>query len=305
MALVHHAATQNDALRRQTTDQIDRGQRQVVSLQGPRRMVFRQALGGLAPARLQGRAAGQPLQAVAVEGTHAREGIGRQVVRQAHVPHFGVHQTVQQRAAGHPTAADAGADGQIEEGIQVPGRPPAVLAQGRAVDVGLKADRNIQRPPHRAGQIGVGPTRLGRGGNKAVGGRSRLQIDRPEGGDAHRCQPVPVRPQELDGALNRFAGRGRGELDLRLEVIRSRAHSTDEGRAARFDAPEHRVLSHLLVLPAQVYHILRLPAMNKRGCSKPPRTSSLTKGSAARFTWQSAPDSPRQAARTVLVSTGI
>src|SRR5690242_17422227 len=52
VALVHHAAAQDDALRREDAYEADAGQRQVMRFQLPGWMIVGQATGGYSPARL-------------------------------------------------------------------------------------------------------------------------------------------------------------------------------------------------------------------------------------------------------------
>ena len=64
-------------------------------------------------------------------------------------------------------AADAGADGQINESVQPLGRAPFALGQSRAIDVGIKADGQVKCSPQRADKIDIGPAGFGCGGDKA------------------------------------------------------------------------------------------------------------------------------------------
>jgi len=91
----------------------------------------------------------QPLQTVAVVRTEAGEGVGVPVVGNAHVAHLRVDQPMHQPAAQHTAAANAGADGEVEEGVKPLSCAPAMLAQRRAVDVGVEADRELRRPGQR------------------------------------------------------------------------------------------------------------------------------------------------------------
>ena len=95
-------------------------------------------------------------------------------MRQGNVAHFGVDEAVQEMAVHHRPAADACANCQVNKRIQPLRRAPLPFAQRRPVYICVKTNWHAQRRFHRSGKIGVGPTRLGRGGDVAK--RRRLWI---------------------------------------------------------------------------------------------------------------------------------
>ena len=206
---LHHAAAQDHAHRGQ--HQRVRGDRrpQVVGLQIPHLVAPRQVRARTPPALLDGRPGRQPFEAVAMERAPAWIGIARRVPRHGHVPHFRVHQPVQQPAPGHPAAADARADGQVYEGVQAPGRPPAVLAQGRAVHVGVEShgDRPVrarQAGPQEAGDVGAAPAGLRGVRDMSEPRRRRVRVHGSEARDAQRRQgTVPAPPSSITSEFGR------------------------------------------------------------------------------------------------------
>ena len=136
----HHAAAEDDPLRREHADHGDEPEREVAGLELPDRVVAGQLSGGASPARLDRETRRQPFPAIAVVGTDALEWIGLAVVRDPHVPELGVHEPVEKLPARHPSAADPGADGDVAEGVEPLGGTPEVLAEGRRVHVGVEDD---------------------------------------------------------------------------------------------------------------------------------------------------------------------
>ena len=58
----------------------------------------------------------------------------------------------------HAAAAQPGADGQVDKGVQPLRRAPAMFAQRRAVDIRVKADRHAQRLPAPARENRCAPS---------------------------------------------------------------------------------------------------------------------------------------------------
>ena len=107
-----------------------------------------------------------------------------------------------------------GADGQVQERIQSLRRAPAMLAQRRAVDIRVEANRHVESTTNRAGKVGVRPARLGCGGDVAIGWRRGIEIYRAERGNAHGRQVCLLRLEEIDRAANRLVRCGGRELGL-------------------------------------------------------------------------------------------
>ena len=106
--------------------------------------------------------------------------------------HLGMDQAMNELPIDHPAPADAGSNRQVDKRIEPSGRSPAVLAQGRAVHVRIKPHRHVECPADAAHDIDVGPARFGCGGDVAIGGRTRRQVDRAERADADRRQSIPL-----------------------------------------------------------------------------------------------------------------
>ncbi len=183
----------------------------------------------------------EPLPAVTVEGAGAGEGVARDPGHRE-VAHLGVDQPADHSAADHRAAADPGADGEVDVGVQALRRAPAALAEGRAVDVGVDAHRH-SGGRDRTGDVHPGPAGFGGGGEVAEPGMARAQFEGTEGGDADRVQRTGLGGrllEEGDGPGQggaRFAGR---EPDLGLDPVGGRADQADELGPARLDRPEAR-----------------------------------------------------------------
>ncbi len=149
-----------------------------------------------------------------------------------------MHQAVDQPSAHHAAAAQAGANGQVDKGVQALSRAPAVLAQGCAVDIAVKTHRRAQRLAQRAGEIGVAPVGLGRVGDIAKGGRARVGINRAKRCNADGGQGLfaLLFAKIGDGLADTFFGCCSGKAHLIPQVIRAAAHCTDKLCAACFDA---------------------------------------------------------------------
>ena len=149
---------------------------------------------------------------------------------------------MQDPAVDDDAAADAGADRQVDERVDVLGRTPQVLAEGGAVDVGVEPDRDAERGPERPHDVGVGPAGLGGLGDPPVGGGVRVRVAGPEGpvpdgGDLLAVLGLPGREvvDDLRQALVRGAG---GEPDLVAQVVGSRSHRADHLGPAGLDGSD-------------------------------------------------------------------
>ena len=97
--LVHDAAADDDALRREGADEVHEGQGEVSSLERPRRVIRGQCVARHSPAGEEGRPAREALEAITVERAGAWKRIGRAVVGKTQVTHLRVHQAVHELAA--------------------------------------------------------------------------------------------------------------------------------------------------------------------------------------------------------------
>jgi len=86
-----------------------------------------------------------------VEGAAAFVRIAMAVMGNGNVAHFRVEEAVQQTAIHHASPADAGADGQVDERVEPPGRSPALLTEGRGIDISVEAHGHVEGIPDGAG----------------------------------------------------------------------------------------------------------------------------------------------------------
>src|SRR6476660_9583219 len=100
-------------------------------------------LGGASIAGGDGRAAGHPFEAIAVERADAGERVVR-MARYGEVPHLGMTKPVQDLAIDDRAAADPGPERQVDERLETPSRAPATLRQRRGVDVRIEPDRDAE-----------------------------------------------------------------------------------------------------------------------------------------------------------------
>ena len=94
------------------------------------------------------------------------------IARDANVAELGMAEAVHQPPAGDQSDADPGADGDVGEILEAPGRAPAPLGERRAVHVGIEGDRHPESLGQPPGDPGVAPAGLRRGGDESVGRRS-------------------------------------------------------------------------------------------------------------------------------------
>ena len=132
--------------RRQRADDVVERQREVVRLERPRRMIRAAVVSGGWPQRaaIAGPLA-RPSRQSAWNGHDPGNGSARPVVRHPHVPHLGVHQPAQRPPADQPAAADAGADGDVDDRVEPLRRAPAPFAQRGGVHVGVDRHRHAER----------------------------------------------------------------------------------------------------------------------------------------------------------------
>ena len=144
------------------------------------------------PALFHGGTVRQPFEAIAVERTAAREGIGGKVVGQQHMSHFRVQQSVNQPAIDHDSAADAGADCYVDCRVAILQRAPAPLCKRRCVYVEVESDGDVERSLQRGDEVRAGPSRFGGRHDLPIGGRTGSRIDRSERCHADRMQAAPT-----------------------------------------------------------------------------------------------------------------
>ena len=158
-------------------------------------------------------------------------------MRDADVAEFGMSETVEELAAGHAAAADAGADRDVAERVDVLGGSPAVLAESGGVDVRVESDRDRQSSPDLGADDCMGPTWFGRRRDLPPRRRRHVPVHRTERADTD-CIDRPRTLEELDRTVDRF-GRRRGRNRFRRpNVVRSCADCESPFRAAGFDAAE-------------------------------------------------------------------
>ena len=99
----------------------------------------------------------------------------------AHVPHLGVPFAVQEAPAGNRAAADAGADGQVDEVACAARRAGELLPERRGVHVGVDRDRCAGAGAREGAKVGAAPRRLGRAQE-----HSAPKVERAERADPQR-----------------------------------------------------------------------------------------------------------------------
>ena len=87
-------------------------------------MVWSKLLTFDAPAFFDGRTIGHPFQAIRVVRAVAGERVFFPIMIEAHMAHFRVYEAMQQAAIDHRSSANAGANGQVDEGIEPLCDPP-------------------------------------------------------------------------------------------------------------------------------------------------------------------------------------
>src|SRR5260370_8033226 len=117
-----------------------------------------------------------------------------------------MHPTVNRTAIDQHAAADSRADGEIHEIVDVPRRPPAMLGQGRRVDVGIEADGAGEFPCQSARNIGTAPSGLRSLTDETVLGGGPVEFHGTERADADRREltdPLPPLPQKSQPTRDR------------------------------------------------------------------------------------------------------
>ena len=219
-----HPAAEDDPFGGEDEDDVRQAEREVLRLQLPDLGVG-QLLPRPAPALAQRGPRGEALEAVAVERAGAGEGIALAVVRDQHVADLGMEQAVDRPPVDEDPAADPGADGDVDEGVEPLGGAVAPLAHRGGVDVGVEGDRDAERRRQRRDHVGVAPARLRRRRDRPPARRGAVHLDRAEGADADRLE-VGHGGEEPGRAAERLRRRRRREAlrPLDLAVALPTAH---------------------------------------------------------------------------------
>src|SRR5258708_36428834 len=90
-----------------------------------------------------------------------------------------MNQAVEEAAAEHSSAADASADGQVEECIDVLGGAPAMFPEGGGIDVGIEKDLRAGGLPDNGCERVVAPSEFGSSGDGSCG-----EVDGAKAADA-------------------------------------------------------------------------------------------------------------------------
>lgn len=156
----------------------------VVAFQLPGGMGFRQLPGGKAPFFFHRGAGGHAFQAAAVIGTDAlRQRIARQGT-DPDVSDFRMQKAVDRLAVDDQTAADTGADGDIEAAFKAFGRTEDGFGQGRGVHIGIHGDGDLQGLREFRDNGVIAPGQLGRCRDGAESRGGWVQIQGAEAADA-------------------------------------------------------------------------------------------------------------------------
>ena len=152
-----------------------------------------------------------------------------------HVAHLGMDEPVKPVAARERSAADAGPDRDVDDGVTAGARAPPPLTEHGAVDVGVDAYRQVEPPTERARDVDAAPPGLGRVGDEAGGRRCWIEIQRPEAGDPEAGKGR-VRLKEVNGAHEGLGRVGGGKTGIRTKVVGPRPDRADDLAPADFYA---------------------------------------------------------------------
>jgi hypothetical protein len=208
----HHPAPEDQAVGHVEQDEACRQMGDIAADQVDGGRITGQLVEALAPALFNGRARGQPFEAIAMERAVAGEGVGRMVVRAGDVAALEVRNAHQRTPVAHHAGADTRADGGIGQRAAVRSvlfAPGALhpFAKAGAVDIGIHDDGGAERGQHVVKARAL-PARFGGGGESAIGGRSRVDVDRAEAGDAKGAGLAVL----LLGRAKEFGERGKTGL---------------------------------------------------------------------------------------------
>src|SRR5512132_4409608 len=235
---MHDAAADHDSLRREDADHADDPEREVPSLEVPGPRVVE--LGrGRSRARLDRAARGQAFPAIAVVGTDTGKRVRVAIVRDPHVSELRVQQPVQELAADHAAAADAGADCDVAGGVESSRGSPAVLPERGRVYVRVEGDRYAEAALDLPPEVGLRPAGLRGRRDVAPGRRGGVSVEWAEGADPD-CVDRPFAFEEGDRAVDRLSRSRRRQGRGRSEVFRTRADRAFPFRAAGLDAAVDR-----------------------------------------------------------------
>ncbi len=217
-----------------------------MGFEGPGGVGTGEVLTANAPASLHGMAGGETFEAIAMGETVAGEGIVREVVGDADVAHFGMGESVEELTVHHGSAADAGADGEVQEGIDAARSSPDVFAESGCVDVGIEEDAlDAGGFAEELDDWDALPGELGSGGDGAA-----AEVDGAEAADAEGVDFEAL--QERNGLGEGFVRSGGGEF-FADEFVRAGTDAADEFGTAGFDA---RQFSHGICQNTEVNYVL-------------------------------------------------
>ena len=148
-------------------------------------------------------------------------------------PSSGCGEPVDELSARDHSAADAGADRDVDERVEASGRAEAVLAERRRVHVRVERHRDAEARPEWLRDVGVRPSGLGRCRDPA-----RFQVDRAEATDPERLDRAFML-EERRSAVERFRRRRGWDRLRRAQGVRARADGELALRPAGFDASDY------------------------------------------------------------------
>ena len=147
------------------------------------------------------------------------------------MPRLRVDQPVDQLAVHDDAPAHAGAHGDIDQVVHILACAHLELGQRRRAHVGIDEGGHLEGLPQVGRKGTVLPARLGRGGDIAIGGRIRVQIQGTKPGDAQGFNVLV--PKIRRDTRQRLIGRQRGHYrpvqDMAL-LVAYRAHHLGAAR---------------------------------------------------------------------------
>src|ERR1700722_8628519 len=153
-----------------------------------------------------------------------------------------MHQPVNRHPVDQHATADSGADGEVNEIIDVSRRSPAMLGQSGRVDVGIETDGAGEFPRESARNIGVAPPRFRSLTDETVLGGSLVEFHGTERADAYggeRAEHLTSLPQKRPCGRERRGRISGGEAIVREDFTALVADGNDKLGPAGFDTTKN------------------------------------------------------------------
>jgi len=223
------------------------------------------------PATLDGNAARDALETVAVKRADAREREVARVATHEDVAHLGMHTAAQCLAVDRNAGADTGPDSDVRDAAAALAGTELGLGKGGCVHVGVELDGAVGDGLQRGDQVRVRPAGFRRREHASPVRRAAIQLNRPERSDAEAADPAVLelhRVEELEDFGEGFGGLAGGDAAFLDNLVDAVPDGAEELAPACFDRPVETLAGR------HAAQSNAMPRLHIYGARRPLRTSA-------------------------------